>query len=115
VPFDRELLKRTDYGRSEGWDVELDGRAIAYLDQPVWEDMFWVSYRITPSTDDAALAVRLLTEEFWRGEEWLNMRALYLTTDTPDLPESAARGDPPPRPAGGLIHRLRDLLRRGPR
>ena len=136
--LDRVLLEQTNHGRSEGWDVELDGRVIAYLDEPQWEDMFWVSYRITPVTDDAALAAQLLSEEFWRGEGWqsvrfrsravgliapnafpavgpllaparVNMRGLYLTTDSADPPASEPR-DTPPGPPVGVIHRLRSLL-----
>lgn len=60
-------LKATDYGRSEGWDVVLDERVIAYLSDPRFEDMFWISYRVTPLTGEPELAARLLTSDFWRG------------------------------------------------
>ena len=62
----KRQLKATDYGRSEGWDVVLDERAIAYLSDPRFEDMFWISYRVTPLTDDPELAARLVTSDFWR-------------------------------------------------
>ncbi|WAS96253.1 hypothetical protein [Nannocystis punicea] len=61
-------MKATDYGRSEGWDVVLEERAIACLSEPRFEDMFWISYRVTPLTDDPELAAQLLTPEFWREE-----------------------------------------------
>lgn len=67
--FARRLRETAD-GRSEGWDLELEGRVVARLDEPCREDMFWVSYRITPETDDPALAAELLSEAFWRGEGW---------------------------------------------
>ena len=114
----RQRLAETDHGRAEGWDLELDGRVVAHLDQPRWEDMFWISYRITPITDDAELAARLLTERFWR-DEWgsltfrsralglaaefafpsikplvaparVNMRALYLTHPDDRRPQATA-------------------------
>ncbi|MBZ5714829.1 hypothetical protein [Nannocystis pusilla] len=65
----RRRLKATDHGRSEGWDVLLADRVVAYLDDPRFEDMFWISYRVTPLTDDADLAARLLTPEYWRSDE----------------------------------------------
>ncbi len=65
----RRALEATDHGRSQGWDIELAaGEVIARLDEPRYEDMFWVSYRLTPTTDDAALASRLLSREFWRSD-----------------------------------------------
>lgn len=109
--LDERRLRATDHGRSEGWDVELDGRVVAFLDEPCFEDMFWISYRLTPTTDDPALAALLLSEDFWRrsprpGLRYrsralglfaphafhaidpfvepgrLNMRGLYLTLET---------------------------------
>ncbi|WP_434418447.1 hypothetical protein [Nannocystis pusilla] len=44
----------------------LGERVIAYLSEPRFEEMFWVSYRVTPVTDDPELAARLLTPDFWR-------------------------------------------------
>ncbi len=66
----RDYLRvwETGYGRSDGWDVEQDGRAIAFLDEPRFEDMFWISYRLTPTAADVALRERLLTEAFWKGD-----------------------------------------------
>lgn len=52
-------------GRSDGWDVLIDGRPVAFLDRPHFEEMFWFSWRITPVTDDIELAGRLLSEQFW--------------------------------------------------
>lgn len=58
-------LRETDHGRSEGWDVSLDGEVVALLDEPAYEEMFWVSYRIVPCTHDPELAARLLSDEYW--------------------------------------------------
>lgn len=81
----RRRLAETDHGRSQGWDLELAGQVVAHLDEPRQEDMFWVSYRVTPTTDDAELATRLLTEAFWRGDDWTHLtfrsRALGLAAD----------------------------------
>lgn len=74
APIDERRLRATAHGRSEGWDVELDGRAVAFLDQPRFEDMFWISYRITPTTEDADLAAQLLSEEFWRDRPLTGLR-----------------------------------------
>ena len=136
----RERLAETNHGRSEGWDLELAGRVVAHLDEPQWEDMFWVSYRITPTTDDADLAVRLLSEGFWRGDDWthlvfrsrilglaadpfpsieplvaparVNMRALYimLPDDRPAPTKVPDAGDPLEAPRGSSG--LGRLLRR---
>lgn len=66
----RRRLRETDHGRSLGWDIELEGRVVARLDEPRREDMFWVSYRITPVTPDPSLSAKLLQDTFWRGEAW---------------------------------------------
>jgi hypothetical protein len=66
----RLRIWETNYGRVNGWDLELDGRPIAIMDEPRSEDMFWDSYRVTPTTDDPTLAARLLTQEFWKSEDF---------------------------------------------
>ncbi|HEV2292467.1 MAG TPA: hypothetical protein VGR35_01345 [Tepidisphaeraceae bacterium] len=69
---DRLRVWESGYGRSDGWDVELDGKPVAFMDEPQWEEMFWVSYRLTPTTDDPSLKERLLSESFWgaNSDEW---------------------------------------------
>lgn len=47
----------------------LDDRVVAYLSEPRFEDMFWISYRVTPLTDEPELAARLSEPEFWRSAE----------------------------------------------
>lgn len=41
--------------------LERDGRNAALLDDPLPEDMFWFTWRITPLTPDPAV----LSEDFW--------------------------------------------------
>jgi hypothetical protein len=42
----RLALFESDCGRKTGWYVEYEGRPIAVLTDPRYEDMFWVSYHI---------------------------------------------------------------------
>jgi len=39
-------LKKSNYGRSFGWIIELNGKAIGELIDNVFYDMFWVKYKI---------------------------------------------------------------------
>lgn len=65
----RRQIAASDYGRAGGWYVEHDGRPIAALSDPQYEDMFWVSYAIEPLTEDEEEQRRLLeSEEFWLTE-----------------------------------------------
>jgi hypothetical protein len=84
---DRLRVWESGYGRSHGWDLELDGRPVAFMDEPHWEEMFWVSYRLTPTTDDAALAAELLSESFWKTDDWSRLvfrsRATGLAAEFP--------------------------------
>lgn len=49
-------LVRSDFGRVDGWYIELDGRVIGDLADPFWADQFWHSYTVTTkSQDDDAL------------------------------------------------------------
>lgn len=66
---DQLRVWESNYGRSLGWDIELDGRVVGLLDEPHQEDMFWTSYRISSTTNDPELSTRLMSDEFWRGEQ----------------------------------------------
>ncbi|MCY1058902.1 hypothetical protein OV142_27735 [Nannocystis sp. SCPEA4] len=92
----RRRLEATDYGRSEGWDVVLADRVVAYLDDPRFEDMFWISYRVTPLTDDAELAARLLTPAYWRSDEGrtLTFRSRALGVFAPNAFASLGMDEP---------------------
>jgi hypothetical protein len=41
--------------------VERDGRPVAVLSDPQFDDMFWFAWRITPLADDAAVT----SDAFW--------------------------------------------------
>lgn len=42
----RKKLEQSDYGREEGWIIEVDAVKIAALIKPIYEDMFWYSYEL---------------------------------------------------------------------
>ena len=72
-PNDRTAERRpptSELPSADIWDLELSGRPVAFLTEPQFEDVFWVSYRLVTTTDDPALAERLGSEAFWRGEDW---------------------------------------------
>jgi hypothetical protein len=104
----RRQIIESDYGRMGGWYVEHNGRRIAALSEPQWEDAFWVSYAIEPLTEDEEERRQLLeSDTFWLTEfvyrsmqfgevadnafpalhpfispGRINMRGLYLTINT---------------------------------
>jgi hypothetical protein len=53
--------------RSAGWYVEQDGKRVAVLVDPQFEDMFWYSYRVEALTTDPATVAALSADEFWRS------------------------------------------------
>jgi hypothetical protein len=61
----RLRLFEGDYGRDFGWFVEKDGRRIAALTDPRFEDMFWYSYAVSPLGDTAAERDQIFAREFW--------------------------------------------------
>ena|ERR1700677_3624174 len=50
-----------------GWFIEVDGRRVAELTEPMYESgsQFWFSYVIVPITDDPQEKAQLLSGEFW--------------------------------------------------
>jgi hypothetical protein len=45
-------LVHSNFGRESGWNIELHGKIIGELNDPQWDDMFWVSYRIVANCPD---------------------------------------------------------------
>lgn len=43
-------LAQSDYGREFGWYIEHEGDIIGELSDPIWEGMFWDSYKLTASS-----------------------------------------------------------------
>jgi hypothetical protein len=84
---DQLRIWESNYGRSLGWHIELDGRVVGVLGEPHQEDMFWTSYRITPMTNDPELSTLLMSAEFWKGDGYARFvfrsRALGLCADGP--------------------------------
>jgi hypothetical protein len=70
---DRLRIWESNYGQSLGWDLELGGRVVGLMDEPRSVDMFWVSYRVSCTVDDAALSERLVSEEFWKGSGYAEL------------------------------------------
>jgi hypothetical protein len=55
----------SNYGRDQGWFVEVAGKTVAVLTDCRFEDMFWDSYRVEPTASDPDVAAPVLSEEFW--------------------------------------------------
>ena len=69
---DRDLrlaLARSNWGRDSDWFVEVRGQRVALLTDPQWAEMFWVSYLITPLTEDPAVRTLMETPDFWWSED----------------------------------------------
>ncbi len=64
---ERLRIIEANYGRECGWSVEVDGRAVARLVDPQWEDMFWYSYRLEPLTEESKERTMLYFAEFWHS------------------------------------------------
>ena len=65
-----------------GWLVEHSGRVWATLTEPRFEDMFWVSYTITPMQEQEAAV--LFTEAFWARDD-----LVFRHRETRELAEGA--------------------------
>jgi hypothetical protein len=65
----RRLLRDSDFGREFGWSVELNGRPVARLEDPVWDsqNQFWHHYRLVLITEDPAERAALLDPRFWNA------------------------------------------------
>lgn len=59
------FLARTNFGRSSGWILELDGSPVGDLFDCVTVDMFWDSYSIAPL--QGVNDVRLSDDETWES------------------------------------------------
>ncbi|MBX2840884.1 MAG: hypothetical protein KTR26_03885 [Flammeovirgaceae bacterium] len=51
IPRYREF-KNSNYGREDGWYIELKGEVLGELIECKWEDMFWDSYEIHSIAED---------------------------------------------------------------
>ena len=55
------------------WIVEIKGSPVALLSHPQWVEMFWMSYEMTPLTEDPEIVAKLHDVEFWRVCESLEV------------------------------------------
>jgi hypothetical protein len=61
----RLRIFEADGGRGFGWFVEKDGRRLAALSDPRFEDMFWYSYDVEPLGETDAERAAVFTKELW--------------------------------------------------
>ena len=68
---------------NSGWFVELDDRVVAILTEPQFFDMFWVSLRLQPISDDPIERLRIATDRrFWlESKLTLRNRVTELATE----------------------------------
>ncbi|MEZ4954773.1 MAG: hypothetical protein R2825_14495 [Saprospiraceae bacterium] len=57
----------SNFGRKDGWIIELNSKKIAELIDPIFEDMFWYSYEV--KIIDSFYHKDLFTTEFWENDE----------------------------------------------
>ena len=95
------FLVRSDFGRRCGWDIELDGEHVGVLDQPLFEDMFWCSYRVQPNSGDASV---------YDDRLWETTRFEFRSRATSELVEGAFVGGSPPFVQDGRVNMRRLYL-----
>ena len=61
-------------GDLSGWYVECGGRRAAILSEPKYYDMFWLSYRVEPTTDDPIENARIASDKTWWLQSTLALR-----------------------------------------
>ena len=79
-----------DFGSDAGWELLLDGSVVAFMDACRFEEMFWHSYQLTPTTDDFKVKALLTSEEFWKGDDWA--RIIFRNRSTGLIADAACPG-----------------------
>ena len=73
--YQRRLrIWQTNYGRDEGWHVELEGVRVAELVDCQFADHFWDSYQIVPVANEWEDEKGLLKRMFWDDFKNLTFR-----------------------------------------
>ena len=88
-PAERRLrlaLFESNYGRQGGWYVEREGRRLALLTEPRFEEMFWDSYRLEVLTDDPEERQRIPTDPAWWLQEGIAYRSRTFGVTAPAFP-----------------------------
>lgn len=70
----RREIWESNYGRDEGWFVELDGVCVAELVDCQFVDHFWDSYRIVPIANELDIHDELFQRSFWDNVDHLTYR-----------------------------------------
>ena len=83
----RSLL-RSNFGRNDGWYVELDGAVVGELEDPVWVDMFWHSYSLRCVAAEHRLALQ-------EDELWNRCAFVFRNRRTKEIPPWAFAGGSP--------------------
>ena len=76
-----------------GWTILLDGKAVGELDQPVQDDMFWVSYRVRAPPESPA----------WEDEHWDHARFEFRSKATGQRVSGALAGGSAPFIRAGRV------------
>jgi hypothetical protein len=72
---ERLRIWETSYGRDAGRLLERHGETVALLTEPEWDEMFWISYRITLLTQNQELRQLMHTRAFWHDVPNLTWRS----------------------------------------
>ena len=96
----RDLLV-SNYGRADGWYVELDDQRVAELTRVNFEDMFWDSYEVSANTYDDAPQIR-------DDALWAAARFCFRNRRTGELVATAFCGGTAPFVRNGRV-RIRGL------
>ena len=91
----------SDWAQGAGWYVEDDGRRVAQLSSPEYEDMFWCSFAVEPLVEDPAELRLLQTPEYW-----LERELVYRSKRFGDIAENAM-------PAGRVFSQAGRVIMRG--
>lgn len=92
----KRYLKSSEYGRSDGWYVELAGVRVAELTDAQWSDMFWDSYAITAIPGDG-------TSPIFDDDNWRYCRFKFRSRRTGELVSTAFAGRLPPIVRDGRV------------
>lgn len=97
----RLQIWQSNYGRDDGWYVELEGVRVAELVDCQFVDMFWDCYRIIPLENELNVNDELFQREFWDNFQKLIFRSRSLG----DVADSAFPGATPLDQEGRLVMR----------
>lgn len=75
LAYQRRLeIWQSDFGRDEGWYVELEGVRVAELVDCQGQQMFWDAYRIVPLENELGIRDQLFQRAFWDNSQLLTFR-----------------------------------------